>query len=49
MDAFLVQGGVIINVAAVTSMEQALLLFPDFTVIERVPENCYLNIGDTYA
>jgi hypothetical protein len=47
MDVFLVQQGIIVNVAAVISMAQAQVLFQDFDVIERTPANCHLNIGDT--
>lgn len=49
MDVFLIQGGVIVNVAAVQSLAQAQALYPQFYIVERTPDNCQLNIGDTYA
>ena len=43
MDVFLIKDGVVVNIASVSSMEAALALFPEFTVIEKTPQNAYLG------
>lgn len=45
MDVFLIKDCIVQNIASVPSLEMAVALYPDFTVIEKTPENAYL--GDT--
>lgn len=52
MDVFLIRDGVVENVASFDSIESARLLHPEYTCVERTPENAYkadgepVNIGD---
>jgi hypothetical protein len=45
-DFFLIKGGIIVNIALIESLELALKLFPDFTIVERTEDNKHLNPGD---
>ena len=46
MDVFLIKDGIVENVASYESMEQASKLAPDYTLVERTPENEHINIGE---
>lgn len=46
MDVFLISDGVIVNAVVVESVEQAEVLYPGVTAVERTPDNQHLNIGD---
>lgn len=54
MDVLLIQGGIVVNIAAVESMAQANSLYgADYTIVEKTGANAYhpggepLNPGDS--
>lgn len=46
VDVFLIKDGLIENVIVIESVEYALSLLPDYTILERVDSNRHLNPGD---
>ena len=43
VDVFLIQDGVVANIASVSSLEVATAFYPEFMVVEKTPENSYID------
>jgi len=46
INVYLIKDGLIENVIVIASVEYALELFPDYTVLEQTEANRHLNPGD---